>query len=105
MSDALKKLKPNARWFPLAGITNRDTDGKERLCQRLMATQDLFDVVRAYIEEKRQTLDRGEESLEDFNDGAWPYKQAFRAGKRAAYSEVEEFLPDANDPKKQTKSE
>lgn len=92
-----KKLRPHARWIPLAGVDNRDNEAKEALVERLLNTQDLFNVVRSYIDEKKAELDRGEQSLEDFQDSSWAYKQAFRAGKRAGFAEVENFLPD---PKK-----
>lgn len=97
MADSpFKRLRPHARWIPLSGIDNRDTESKQRLVDRLLATQDLFDIVRVYIKEKREVLNRGEESVDDFVDSSWPYKQAYRAGQRAAYAEVEAFLPDPN---------
>lgn len=100
MSDLFNKLRPHGRWFPLQNIDNNDSESKQRLIERLLACQDLFDTVRAFIHEQEQSLDRGEESLDDFRDGAWPYKQAFRAGQRSAYKEVKSFLPDPNKRKK-----
>lgn len=102
MSELFTKLRPHARWFPLQEIENNDTESKKRLIERLLASQDLFDTVKAFINEQENHLDRGEESLEDFKDSAWPYKQAFRAGQRAAYKDVKHFLPD---PYKRNKSE
>lgn len=93
LSDMLERWRPNQRWFELYEIDKSDDEAKARLISSALAAKHLFDIVDKYIDEKVKELEATEESLDDFKDGSWSEKQAFRNGQRAAYKRIKRFLP------------
>jgi len=94
--DVYKKLRPSTDWFRLYGIDNKNSEDKINFTRRLIGTNDLFDVIRSYIKAQKNSLERSENSEEDFQDAAWSHKQAWRNGYKAGLDKVRAFLPEVN---------
>lgn len=90
--DLFDKWRPNAKWFTLAGVKERDD--KKKIIQRVLGNSDLFDIVKLYIDDQWRELEAHEELETDFADASWAEKQAFRNGQRAAFRKIKKFLPD-----------
>jgi hypothetical protein len=55
---------------------------------------DVLAIVRTEAQRYEDEIRHNEENVEDFQDAAWAYKQAFRNGERAALRHIQRFIPD-----------
>lgn len=67
-------------------------DDKERFIKSLLADKLILPKLLDILEEKEGSLDTQENKIEDFDDSAWAYKQAFRNGQRSVYLQIKKLI-------------